>query len=244
VPMRPGTNTNMVTVQSWEKDPDPSNNTAVQDTEVLMGLRFFKLSAGVTNGCQNLTGTITLSNPAPEGGTVVILDDTLASVTVPASLTIPAGNSSISFPILITPFNAATQQNGTITANLNGKSLGASLAVRPNTIQLLTLSESTVVGSAPLVGTVTLQCPASAGGTVVTLSSNSATVANSTVRTITIPAGSRSLSFNVRTNTVTVGKTVTIYATANGLRKAVVLQVNPRPALSSHSFRSRQFRAR
>jgi uncharacterized repeat protein (TIGR01451 family) len=239
-----GKNTNTATVSSSETDLDPSNNISSQDTQVVIGLKSFTLSSRLTNGCQALMGTLTLSNPAPDGGTVVTLDDTLAAVTVPASVTVPAGSTSLSFPILTTPFNGATQQNGMITADLNGKSLSPSLVVRPNTVQSFILNTNQIVGPGSVVGTVTLQCPAGAGGTVITLSSKNPTVAYPTVRSITIPAGSRSLTFNIHVNAVSVAQTATIYATANGLRQAMVILVDPRPLSRAHSSPSRQFRSR
>lgn len=226
-PKHLGTNTNIATVSSSETDTDTSNNTAAQDTQVLMGLTRLALSAPITNGCQNLTGTVTLTNPAPDGGTVVTLDDTLAAVTVPDSITVPAGSSGASFPLTITPLSSAPQQNGLIIANLNGRSLSASLVVRPNTVQSLTLSPNPVTGPDSVAGTVTLQCPARAGGMAVGLSSSNPTVAHPTVKSITIPADSRSLSFNVQTSAVSFATTATVYATANGRRQGNVLQVNP-----------------
>lgn len=228
-PTRLGANTNAITVSSSETDPDASDNTVTQVTQVLIGLAKFNLSAPSVSGCENLTGTIVLSNPAPAGGVVVALDNTLAAVAVPASITVPAESVSVSFPIITTPVNSISAQSGFITASLNGKQLDAPLAVRRNGAQSLTLSPNPVVGSNIVTGTVALQCPATAGGTVVNLASGSPTVANPTVRSITIPAGSSSIGFNILTSNVTVTRSATISATANGVRKAIVLKVNPRP---------------
>src|SRR5437588_337099 len=46
--------------------------------------------ASVVGGTSS-TGTVTLSAPAPSGGVVVTLSDNSAAVTVPASVTVPAG---------------------------------------------------------------------------------------------------------------------------------------------------------
>jgi N-acetylglucosamine-6-sulfatase len=228
-PTRLGTNTNTITVSSSETDLDASDNTITQDTQVLVGLSKFTLSASGVSVCETLTGTVVLSNPAPAGGTVVQFDNTLVAATVPASVTVPAGSVSVSFPIMTTPFNSTSTQNGIITANLNGKQLDATLAVKRNGAQSLTLSPNPVVGSNIVRGTVALQCPAPAGGTVVNLLSSSPKVANPTVRTMTIPAGSSSISFNVLTNAVTTAKSATISATANAVRQTILLKVNPRP---------------
>jgi uncharacterized repeat protein (TIGR01451 family) len=228
-PTRLGMSINTVTVSSGETDLDTSNNTIVQDTPVIMGLAKFTLSASAVNGCENLTGTVVLSNPAPAGGTVVQLDDTLESVMVPASITVPADSLSISFPIMTTPDNSPLLQRGVITANLNGKYIDAALVVKRNTVQSLTLNPNPVVGSNRVTGTVALPCPAGASGTVVNLTSSNLAVASPTVRSITIPAGQRSASFNVSTNAVTSAKTATISAIAYGIKQTQVLQVNPHP---------------
>ncbi|MGB7923145.1 MAG: sulfatase-like hydrolase/transferase [Pyrinomonadaceae bacterium] len=228
-PVHLGTNTNLITVSSGETDQDAPNNSVSQTTQVLLGLTKFTLSAAIVNGCENLTGTLVLSNPAPAGGAVVTLEDNLAGVTVPASVTVPAESASISFPVVTIPINSLTTQNGLITANLNGKELAAPLTVRRNGADSLTLTPNPVVGSNTVVGAVTLPCPAPPGGTPLHLLSSNPAVANPTASNITIPAGRKSLDFSVRTNVVTSVKTVTISATANGVKQSRPLRVNPRP---------------
>jgi VCBS repeat-containing protein len=61
------------------------------------------------------TGTINLTAPAPTGGLVLNLTDNNANVTVPASVTVPAGATSVNFNIVTT--NPATNQTAKVTVS-------------------------------------------------------------------------------------------------------------------------------
>src|SRR5206468_1803209 len=54
------------------------------------------------------TGTVTLSGPAPEGGLVVALSSDHPALTVPPSVTVPAGKTSVSFPVNTTAVSDET----------------------------------------------------------------------------------------------------------------------------------------
>ena len=75
------------------------------------------------------TGTVTLSGPAPTGGAVVTLSSNLTSVaTVPASVTMAAGNTSVTFTV--TTKTVTTSSSVTISA-IKGGTVTASLTVTP-----------------------------------------------------------------------------------------------------------------
>jgi hypothetical protein len=76
-----------------------------------------------------VTGTITVSGPAPAGGLVVKLSSSnTAAATVPASVTIAAGNTSATFAVGHKKVTAT--KNVTITATLNGKTGVTTLTVQ------------------------------------------------------------------------------------------------------------------
>jgi hypothetical protein len=100
------------------------------------------------------------------------------------------------------------------------------LTVRPIGVASVSISPNPVVGPSPATGTVTLECPAAPGNIVVTLTSDSPAVAN-VVPSIRVPAGATSAPFHVSTADVSVVRYANIRATANGVWKAVRLQVNP-----------------
>src|SRR5208282_6491804 len=68
----------------------------------------------VTTGLVS-TGTVTLTAQAPTGGVLVFLASNSATVTVPASVLVPAGSTSATFPA-----RAATGVTTITTAQVNG----------------------------------------------------------------------------------------------------------------------------
>jgi hypothetical protein len=59
-------------------------------------------------GGESLTGTVTLSGPAPGGGVVVGLQSSTSIAPVPASVTVPAGQASAPFAITTRPTRRGT----------------------------------------------------------------------------------------------------------------------------------------
>jgi uncharacterized repeat protein (TIGR03803 family) len=79
-------------------------------------------------GGQISTGTVTLSGPAPSGSTAATLSSGNSSiVSVPATVIVPAGASSASFPASTKRVKRATAV--TIKAAYNGMSVSATLTV-------------------------------------------------------------------------------------------------------------------
>jgi hypothetical protein len=73
---------------------------------------------------------------------------------------------------------------------------------------------------------VTLECAAPANGIAVALASSNTAVAAPTASRITIPAGSASGKFTVRTTDVSASGSAIIKATANSITKSRTLTVN------------------
>ena len=175
-------------------------------------------------GCKTSTGKVTLTGPAPAGGVVVALSDTNPAASMPASVTVPAGATTAKFTI--TGVVVTSNQTGTVIASSGGVSKSAVLTVRPIGVASVSISPNPVVGPGSATGTVTLECPAAPGNITVTLTSSNPAVAN-VVPSIRVPAGATSASFHVSTADVSVVSYANIRATANGVWKAVRLQVNP-----------------
>jgi trimeric autotransporter adhesin len=148
--------------------------------------------------------------------------------SVPASVTVPAGQRTASFRVDTRV--VASQTQVMITARLGNSSRQATLTVNPPALESLTLDPNTVVGGNPSTGTVALNGPAPAGGLQVQLSSNNPNVA-SVPPSVTIPAGQRSATFTVNTQAVASQTQVTITATLNGRSRSATLTVNPRPVV-------------
>jgi hypothetical protein len=87
------------------------------------------LSKSTVKGGESLTGTVTLSLPAPNGGIVVALESGSGAIQVPSSVTVAAGQTSVTFPIQTNPVGASFTR--TISAIRNGVRRNANLTLTP-----------------------------------------------------------------------------------------------------------------
>jgi hypothetical protein len=74
------------------------------------------------------TCTVTLSNAAPTGGAAVALSDTCSTLSIPASVTVPAGAASATFTA--SAGRTAKAHTDVITAKWNGATVSASIKHR------------------------------------------------------------------------------------------------------------------
>lgn len=179
-------------------------------------------------GGNRVVGTVTLTAPAPEGGYLVQLSNNAPTlVTMPSSVTVPAGQRSVSFEVATRAVTTTTTV--TITASAEGVSRQATLTVQPQqsvSLRSLTISPSVVRGGSSARGTVTLSAPAPPGGVVVQLRSSSARAR--VPSTVTIPAGATSANFTIRTTRGgfwAFWTTATITATYNGASRSARLTI-------------------
>ena len=170
--------------------------------------------------------TVTLANPAPDGGAsvTVTLGGGPATVAAP-TVVVAAGATTADFIVSTSAVTASTPVS--VTASYLGGSRTAILTVTAPPVTItplsLTLSPDTVGGGAPSTGTVTLTGPAPAGGLSVALTSSSgaATVPTS----VAVPAGAVSASFPIASASVTVQTVVTLTAALNGATQTATLTV-------------------
>jgi hypothetical protein len=182
------------------------------------------LNLGAVTGGGSVTGTVTLSGPAPAGGVVVNLNSSHPAAAVPASVLVAAGLSAASFTVATQLVSQATLV--AITASRAGVTQAAMLTVNPPPVALgsLSLLPTSVFKGASSQGTVTLTVPAPAGGAVVHLSSDFTTVAT-VPATVTVPGGQTTATFTVSTKTtaiIDVAEFVTITAVCGTTREAVL----------------------
>ena len=176
----------------------------------------------ITGGVES-TGTLTLTGPAGPGGLVVNLASSLKSATLPASVTVGPGKTSASFTLKTS--SVRFLKAVTISANLSTSYAYTTLIINPPAVESLLLSPSSVKGGDASVGTVTITGPAPSGGYVFALYS---TLAFATVpATVTIPAGSTSAKFSIKTVPAESVTDVTITATIGGATAAAILTVRP-----------------
>jgi hypothetical protein len=166
-------------------------------------------SKNPVKGGDPLTGTVTLATAALAGGARVNISVTPNNgvVTIPATITIPVGQTSATFNVVTT--TTITAQNFVVTVSRGGSSVAKTLFVQPLTF---TISIPSLIASgSPANGTITLSGPAPAGGVAVTLTSSSPTVV-AVPNTLTIAAGQTTATFPMVVSAVANDTLVTISA--------------------------------
>jgi len=176
-----------------------------------------------TNGTMS-TGTITLRTTATTDTVVSLSSSNTSLVTLPSTVTVPAGSTSQTFTL--TANNVTSQATVQISALYGGMTLTQTLTINP-WLNALSLSSSRVVGGSPVTGTITLNAPAPSGGLPVTITASDPSVTVSSGGTVTVPAGSNTQTFTLATSTVTAGTSVTIAATYSSLTLTQSLYVQP-----------------
>ncbi len=194
-------------------------------TVVPTGLASISVSPATLVGGNTPTGTVTLTGPAPTGGTVVSLSSANSKAVVPASVTVAAGAKTASFAIPTSGVDTSTAI--VLTATLGATSKTCTLTLLPAWPMTLTVTPSTVTGGSATVvtGKIALNGRAGPSGIVVTLSTSDDSAASVPV-TVTVPANSLSVTFVVTTHAVASTKVVTLTATAQGKSETTTLTVN------------------
>jgi hypothetical protein len=195
--------------------------------------------SGNVPGGSPATGTVTLNGPATAGGATVTLSSANTSlVTVPASVTVPAGQTSGTFTANTAPVTQTTAVG--VSASLSGTTVSTNVfLVVSSAVSSVTLNPSTVTGPTSSTATVTLQSAAPTGNAVVTLASSN-TVLAVVPNSVVVPAGQTSATFAVNTAQVTATTTVVISATYQNVTRSATLTINPSgaagPTLSAVSL--------
>ena len=126
--------TNANTPVDFAEGPDGAlyyvsiNQGSVRHIVYKTTLNGLSLNPTTVTGGKSSTGTVTLDNPAPAAGALISLSST-AGATVPVSVRIPGGATSLQFPVA----TAARSDSGTatITATRIGATLHAVLTINP-----------------------------------------------------------------------------------------------------------------
>ena len=175
-------------------------------------------------GGMSSTGTITMAGPAPADTavTLAVVSGGSAVTSMPTTVNVPAGASSVSFTVNTNAVNTSTTVK--LSAKANGIAVIGSFAVLVNVPKSVTFSPTSVIRGSSSTGTVALTGPALVD-TQVTLAiiSGSSAVA-SMPSSITVLANTSSATFTLAT-TSTTSTVVQISATANGGSKTGSLTV-------------------
>jgi uncharacterized repeat protein (TIGR03803 family) len=182
------------------------------------------VSPNPVGGGTTATGTVMLSGPAPPNGLVVTFGSSNSKIaTGPPSVTVPSGATSATF--LIKTYSVLNATTVTIRAVSGTSSESTTVTVEPSGISSLTIPSS-LMGGASGVGTITLNGPAPTGGLTVTFGTTNSKVA-SAPSSLTIPTGTTSATFTVKSYAVTAATTVTIRAVQGSSSQSAQITVSP-----------------
>jgi uncharacterized repeat protein (TIGR01451 family) len=125
-----GAITNTASASANENEATPANNSASQTTTVNDAtlLKVLLANQVLTGGCDNTTGNVYLTGPAPAGGLTVNLSSNVSGATVPASVFIPAG-ASVSPNFAVTSNPVGAKQVGLITATLGTSNVSRGITI-------------------------------------------------------------------------------------------------------------------
>ena len=193
-----------------------------------LGVRILTIASisfnpGSVEGGVKANALLTLTDVAPLGGMTVTLGSDKAGVTVPTSVVVPAGKSTVAF--VASTSVTGSSYDATITGTANGETGSGTLKVLAPAVSSFTLSSTSVKGGDKPLGTVKI-AKASSVDVVVSLSSSNAAIA-SLPATVTIPKGQLLATFQVTTTKPTTATSVTLSATTGGLGKTLVVTVSP-----------------
>jgi len=171
-------------------------------------------------------GTVTLSAAAPDAGLTIKLTSADPAATVPASVVVPGGVTTATFPIT-THVVAANTTVALAAKDPVGYTANTSVIVRVAAVRVksLTLAPASVEFPNVSKGTVILTANAPEAGFVVNLASSKgfATVPAS----VTVPSGTAKATFTINTSAVAAPSTATISgAETIGYKVSADLAVN------------------
>lgn len=186
-------------------------------------------SANNVTGGTAVNGVITLPEQATSNQLWVLASGNASAASVPANVTLTAGNTTATFPVTVNGVTANT--NVAINARFNGFITQTTLTLIPSNASAVVVNPNVVVGGVATQGTVTLTGKAPTGGRTVTLTSNKTNVAT-VPASVNVAAGQTSANFAITTFGVNANQGVVITATTGAVSKTAFFAVNA-PSLTN-----------
>ena len=177
----------------------------------------------VVGGNDPVSATLTLAEPAPPEGLTVNLWTDNSAVSVPPTVMVGGGNSSVTFVFTTAAVTASTDVR--IVAQTSLVSVSNTQILDP-LLSDLQFSQNSIEGGNRVTATVLLNANAPDGGVTAQLSSDTPEVA-AVPATVFIPAGTSRASFVVTTSPVTASANVNVSAALAGSQVTTVLNVIP-----------------
>ena len=207
-----------------------SGSASAQLTVLPPSIKSLSISPTTFNGGISVQAIAMLNGVAPANGASITFSSSSPAVQAPAAETVAAGSPSVVFQIPTTSVTANTP--ATVTASYNGQSVESQITLTPQgQPSALSLSPSSVSGTAGSLGVVQV---ASAASTDQIFSVSSDNPAAAVPSTVLIPAGSVHAGFNITTSQVSAQTLVTISVSGGGVTRSATLTLNPpAPAAST-----------
>jgi hypothetical protein len=178
---------------------------------------------GNVTGGLSTSARVTLTAPAPGGGTIVILtSSTPGLVSVPGAVLVPAGEISASFRVTTRP--ARGTPTVILSASLAQETRQAYLMIVPISLASVAVRPGAVTGGTPSTGTILLSGPAPPGGAMLTLTSANPAAA-AVPGSVIVPEGATKATFPVTSSAVTQDQWVMLFATYGGVTQTTRLAV-------------------
>jgi uncharacterized repeat protein (TIGR01451 family) len=213
-----------------------SASAAATDSTIIQPivLTSISISPPTVISTNTATLTVTLTAPAPAGGTVVTLSSNNTSgFNPPASITIPAGQTTGTATVTAGTVSASTSI--TVTGNYGGTQTGSVTVLPLPTVSAVSISPSSIAGGGSATVSVTLSAAAPSSGAAITLSSTNTSVFNLPA-SITVAAGQTSGSTgSITAGAVTSAASVTVTGTYNNSSQSGGVTVNPAPQITPGS---------
>ncbi len=173
-------------------------------------------SANPLLGGGSLTGKVTVASAVSVSTTVTLTVASGASAiaSIPATVVVPAGQTSATFPITTASVSTGTAVQ--ITASTSTGSASKILTVEAPAPVTVTFLTSPVAGGNPTQVRVIMQQTVLANTTVTLDVTSGASAVKSIPATVDVSPGHNTVVFTLTTNTVTTATSVKISAAANG----------------------------
>lgn len=197
-----------------------ASGEATVTLNVIRGVLSLGLARYTVAGNSTVSGAVTASTVGT--AMTVTLSENSANVSLPATVTIPAGAPKATF--IVTAQEVSVAEVCTITATFGGASKTVSLNLQPLQVVSFTVSTSVVQGGEPFHAVIKMNGRAGPGGLTLNLTDDSPYI--QTPGTITVPAGATEVFVTIPTTDP--GIDITAAITVSGAGAPIVRVVHLR----------------
>ena len=214
-----------------------SSLTATGGSIVVPVVSSLACSVAALSGGGASTCTVGISTTAPSGGATISLASNNSWLTVPRSVTVPAGATTASFSATAA-VSIGSNQSATVTATLGNSSRTTTISLLAQTqVSGVVCNPTGVSSGAATTCSVTLSQAISTGSTI-SLASNSTLL--SIPATLNIPAGSTTGNVTATAGTITSNSQALVTATLGASSQNTAVSLLSAPSLSSLSCAPRK----